>query len=146
MLTGPAERYRELIDAATRARERAYAPYSRFPVGAALLTTRGDTITGCNVENASFGLTVCAERNAVFAAVAAALLGGSPGGPAIAAIAVVAASDGPVFPCGACRQVLHEFGPGCVVIAANVAGHVTVVALAELLPRPFGPWQDLAAE
>lgn len=135
-------RYAELTNAARQARERAYAPYSGFAVGAALLTTRGDVVVGCNVENASLGLTVCAERNAVFAAIAAGLLGGPAGDAAIEAIAVVADSDAPVSPCGACRQVLHEFGPGCVVIAANLSGAIRTARLGELLPAPFGPWNQ----
>lgn len=139
-MPGNAARYAELTHAARQARERAYAPYSGFAVGAALLTTRGDVVVGCNVENASLGLTICAERSAVFAAVAAALLTSPARGVGIEAIAVVADSDEPVGPCGACRQVLHEFGPGCVVIAANLSGATRTWRLAELLPVPFGPW------
>lgn len=132
--------YAELVRAAAVARDRAYAPYSGFAVGAALLTSRGDVVLGCNVENASYGLTICAERTAVFTGVATALLARGPGGPTIAAIAVVAAGDEPVSPCGACRQVLHEFGAGCIVIAANLTGAIRVTPLTELLPWAFGSW------
>lgn len=128
-----------LVAAALDARERAYAPYSRFKVGAALLTARGEIVTGCNVENVSYGLTVCAERTAVFAARAAGRIGPA-GEPAIVAVAVVAEGARPPSPCGACRQVLHEFGPDCLVIGANLAGLRRVMSLAELLPAAFGPW------
>lgn len=138
MLSDPP--YDELVRAARAARERAYAPYSGFAVGAALLTTRGEVVAGCNVENVSYGLTVCAERAAVFAAVAGGQLGGARSGLAIAAIAVVAAGDEPVSPCGACRQVLLEFGPACIVVAADLAGQLRIAPLTELLPHPFGPW------
>lgn len=138
---GISSQYAELIDAARLARERAYAPYSGFAVGAALLTASGEVVAGCNVENASLGLTICAERNAVFAAVAAALLGDPAGETTIEAIAVVADSEDPVSPCGACRQVLHEFGPDCIVIAANLSGAVRAARLNELLPGAFGPWK-----
>jgi cytidine deaminase len=120
-----------LIDAARRVRERAYAPYSRFNVGAAVLAG-GRTFTGCNVENASYGLTICAERAAVFAAVAA-------GERRIEAVAIVTDTASPVAPCGACRQVLAEFGPDAIVISATVSGRRTVSTLSHLLPAAFGP-------
>ena len=126
--------------AALAARRRAYAPYSRFRVGAAILTSRGEIIVGCNVENISYGLTNCAERGAIFAARAAGALGSSRGGPSIVAVAVVAQGATPPTPCGACRQVLNEFGPGCVVIMANLRGSRRHAPLAELLPDAFGPW------
>ena len=135
-----AEQQERLIAAALAARERAYAPYSRFQVGAAILTTAGEVVAGCNVENVSYGLTNCAERTAVFAARAAGKLGDPPEGPTIAAVAVVADSAAPPSPCGACRQVLHEFGPGCLVVMANLRGDRRVAPLAELLPDAFGPW------
>ena len=135
-----AEQQERLIAAALAARERAYAPYSRFQVGAAILTSAGEVVAGCNVENVSYGLTTCAERTTVFAARAAGKLGDPPAGPVIAAVAVVADTAAPPSPCGACRQVLHEFGPGCLVVMANLRGDRRVAPLAELLPDAFGPW------
>ncbi len=123
---------RRLVAAATSARAQAYVPYSHFAVGAALLSADGKIYTGCNVENASFGLTVCAERNAVFQAVAR-------GARAFRAVAVVTANG--VTPCGACRQVLAEFSPEMTVIVADLAGNRRLYALAELLPDAFGPAQ-----
>ena len=134
------EEQEALVAAATAARRRAYAPYSRFRVGAALLTSEGAIVAGCNVENVSFGLTTCAERTAVFAARAAGQLGSARGGPTIVAIAVVGRGEGPLTPCGACRQVLAEFGPGCAVIGANLRGECLVTTLDALLPEAFGPW------
>ncbi|MDR1444876.1 MAG: cytidine deaminase [Treponema sp.] len=126
-----------LFDLACRAAEAAYAPYSRFRVGAALLGEDGRVFTGCNVENRSFGLTVCAERNAVFQAVA-------QGCRSFAALAIAAPdSSDPVGPCGACRQVLSEFmGPGAPV-RFGVRGIPPVdTTLGELLP--FDSLHDLA--
>ena len=117
-----------LIDAATKVRSEAYAPYSKCAVGAALLTKSGRIVTGCNVENLSFGLTICAERAAVFAAVAA-------GEREFAAIAVVADSVTPVTPCGACRQVLAEFAADLPICSANLQGERFESTLRELLPR-----------
>ncbi len=129
-----------LLSAAHAARQRAYAPYSHFPVGAALLTSGGAIVGGCNVENVSYGLTNCAERTAIFAAHAAGQLGAPHAGPQIVAIAVVAESADPPTPCGACRQVLAEFGPGCTIICANLRGDTLTMGLDELLPHAFGPW------
>jgi cytidine deaminase len=117
----------ELIAQAQAARERAYVPYSRFAVGAALLARDGRVFTGCNVENASYGLTVCAERVAVFKAV-------SEGVRDFAAIAVVSATG--ATPCGACRQVLVEFGVSQVIVA-RADGSYTVFTLDELMPHAF---------
>jgi cytidine deaminase len=122
-----------LIDAACRAREQAYAPYSHFRVGAALLAADGRVFTGVNIENASYGLTVCAERNAVGRMVV-------DGGRRIAAVAVC--TDNGVTPCGACRQVLAEFAPAdgeLAVILIDGRGNVRETTLAALLPEQFGP-------
>jgi cytidine deaminase len=123
-----------LLEAAREAAQRAYAPYSRFPVGAALLTEDGTMVSGCNVENASYGLTVCAERVAAFTAAAA-------GHRAVRAVAVVAPKLPGVTPCGACRQVLNEFRPagGDLLMILEGATGPEVVPLGELLPRSFGP-------
>ena len=120
--------FTSLIEAARQVRERAYAPYSRFAVGAALRTKSGRVFTGCNVENLSFGLTICAERVAVGAAVAA-------GEREFEALAVVADSKEPVTPCGACRQFLAEFSITLPVCSANLEGAVYESSIAELLPR-----------
>lgn len=120
----------QLIDAAHKAREKAYVPYSHFPVGAALLTADGQVVQGCNVENASFGLSNCAERTAIFKAV-------SSGHRQFAAIAIVADTDSPVSPCGACRQVMSEFMPDARVIMANLRGDIAVATVRELLPGAF---------
>jgi len=117
-----------LVAAARAVREKAYAPYSHFSVGAALRTRSGRIFCGCNVENLSFGLTVCAERAAVFAAVAA-------GETDFEAIAVVADSVQPVTPCGACRQVLAEFSTEMQVCSENLRGERFESTIAALLPR-----------
>ena len=116
-----------LIDAAILARSRAWAPYSKFAVGAALLSRDGRIFTGCNVENLSYGLTICAERNAIFHAVA-------EGVREFAAIAVVADTRLPISPCGACRQVMAEFGD-FAIICANLQGEVFESTVGILLPR-----------
>ena len=120
---------KKLLEMAKKARENAYAPYSNFKVGAAIITEDGKVFTGANVENASYGLSICAERVALFKAV-------SEGYRKFKAIAVVADTDGPVSPCGACRQVLSEFGD-MDVIMANVKGDMKVMKLSELLPESF---------
>jgi cytidine deaminase len=117
-----------LVALARAVREKAYAPYSHFPVGAAIRTKSGHVYCGCNVENLSFGLTVCAERAAVFAAVAA-------GEKDFEAIAVVADSVQPVTPCGACRQVLAEFSSNLQICSENLQGERYETTIAELLPR-----------
>ena len=113
---------------ARKVRERAYAPYSNFQVGAALESTSGKVFTGCNVENISYGLTICAERNAVFAAIAA-------GVRSFRRIVVVADSKQPVTPCGACRQVLSEFSEDMEIISINLQSQKYSAKLSELLPR-----------
>lgn len=119
-----------LVQAAREARERAMAPYSRFKVGAALETADGLIITGCNIENASYGLTVCAERVAMFKAL-------SDGHRHFVRIAVVADTVAPTSPCGACRQVLWEFGRDLEVILANLDTVTGRHAMKDLLPHPF---------
>jgi len=126
---------RALVDLARQARERAYAPYSNFPVGAALLTRSGKVFTGCNVENAAYPLTTCAERTAVTKAV-------SEGEREFEAIAVVTSTG--ASPCGACRQILREFGGPdgeLRVIIADTAGNTQTLTIAELLPAGFTPDQ-----
>ncbi len=121
---------RRLCEAALAQRKMAYAPYSHFSVGAALRSEAGDVFVGCNVENASFGLTVCAERHAVAAAVAA-------GHRRFVQIAIASESDEPASPCGACRQVLNEFAPELEILLVNTAGEVERRHLDKLLPRSF---------
>lgn len=120
--------FEPLLSAAWQVRENAHAPYSRFSVGAALLAEDGRIFTGCNVENLSFGLTVCAERAAVFAAVAA-------GARRFRALAVVSDSREPVSPCGACRQVLAEFCEELPIRTTNLQGEEFEACLSVLLPR-----------
>ena len=123
----------QLIEAALTARETAYAPYSRFRVGAAVLCDDGRVFHGCNVENASYGLCNCAERTALFSAIAA---GYRPG--AFRALAVVGPTEGPVSPCGACRQVMLELGGAqMTVVCANLLGKVQVSTAGDLLPGAF---------
>jgi cytidine deaminase len=119
-----------LVDAARRGREFAHAPFSRFKVGAALEAQDGTIITGCNVENATYGLTICAERVAVFKAV-------SEGHRAFRRVAIVADASEPTPPCGACRQILWEFGGNLEVLLANLTEETGRYRLADLLPVPF---------
>ncbi len=123
-------KWKRLLDAARAVRRRAFAKYSKFRVGAAILTARGTIYTGCNVENASYGLTNCAERTAIFSAVA-------QEGPAMRVLAVAVANGrGPCSPCGACRQVIYQFGPEAIILFKAASGwkqsHIT-----ELLPHGF---------
>lgn len=119
-----------LLEAARAARDRAHAPYSGFAVGAAVLTPDGEVHAGCNVENASYGLSVCAERHAVAAAVAA-------GHRAIEALLVMTDARPPVAPCGACRQVLAEFADDVPVLLADPSGVRTRTSTSQLLPHAF---------
>jgi cytidine deaminase len=120
-----------LIKEAIEARKQAYVPYSKFQVGAALLTKDGKIYHGCNIENASFGLTNCAERTAIFKAV-------SEGLYEFEAIAVVGDTDGPISPCGACRQVIAEFAaPDTKIFLANLNGKIQETTIQELLPGFF---------
>jgi cytidine deaminase len=127
----------ELISLALAARDRAYAPYSRFQIGAALRTEDGRVFDGANVENASYGISLCAERVAAAAAVAA-------GARRIQEIAVVGGSTRPAAPCGACRQFLFEFGPEMRVVSESPSGERRTWRLSELLADGFGP-ADLEA-
>jgi cytidine deaminase len=122
--------YKKLVDAAVEFRKKAYAPYSHFLVGAALLAEDGTVFSGVNVENATYGATNCAERTAVFSAVAA-------GHRKFKAIAVVGDLDVPLTPCGICRQVLAEFGKDTVVICANLKGDTFTTTVGALLPSAF---------
>ncbi len=120
----------ELATAAKDASTRAYCPYSRFPVGAAVRTADGRVFTGCNVENASFGLTVCAERNAILNAVGA-------GAQQITALVIYTPTDAPVTPCGACRQVLLEFGRDADVVCICSTAQRLQFNASALLPHGF---------
>jgi len=120
----------DLVRLAREARERAHAPFSRFKVGAALRTREGEIVTGCNVENASYGLTMCAERVAVFKAV-------SEGLREFDAIAVVADSPRLAAPCGPCRQILWEFCGDIAVRLQDLHGRTRTLRMSELLPLPF---------
>ena len=119
----------KLMDCAIKARENAYSPYSHFAVGAALLCEDGTLFEGCNIENASYGLTNCAERTAIFKSV-------SEGHTKFKALAVVADTEGPCAPCGACRQVMAEFKIP-LIIMGNLMGNIKIVSMEELLPFSF---------
>jgi len=120
----------ELIESATKVRENSYAPFSDFRVGPAIETEDGEIISGCNVESASYGLTVCAERVAIWKAI-------SMGKRKIKHIAVVADTEELTPPCGVCRQIIWEFGGDIPVIMANLKGKTETVQMRELLPRAF---------
>lgn len=122
----------ELKAAAIAMMERSYAPYSHFPVGAALECSDGSVFTGCNIENAAYSPGICAERCAVAKAV-------SEGHRDFVRIAVAGRSKEPCVPCGVCRQVLREFAPDLEVICINGAGEELTMTLSDLLPRSFGP-------
>lgn len=122
--------WERLIKAAEKVRKNAFAKFSGFEVGAALLTKGGSVITGCNVENSSFSLTICAERVAVFKAV-------SDGESDFTAIVVLSHSSPPARPCGACRQVLFQFNPGLEILCVNTNGDRDKFMLSDLLPEGF---------
>lgn len=125
----------ELIQKAKEARELAYAPYSNFSVGAAVLTSSGNVYTGCNIENAAYPATCCAERTAIFSAIA-------NGEQQFSALAVAANTEKPVSPCGSCRQVMSEFfEPNTPVTMANLKGDSITFSISELLPLSFGAKQ-----
>lgn len=123
-------KYEKLIHAAEEARKRAYAPYSKFKVGAAVLTFEGKIFTGCNIENASFGLSICAERVAIFKAI-------SEGYSRFKAIAIIGDTNQPCTPCGACRQVILEFGEDIKVVMSNMKGKVAIKRIDKLLSQAF---------
>ncbi len=119
-----------LVRAALEAREKAYVPYSNFPIGAALLTKDGQIFSGCNIENASYGLTNCAERTAIFKAISA-------GHHELKMMVVVADTARPIPPCGACRQVIFEFGEDITIVMRNLQGDSVQYQSRELLPAAF---------
>lgn len=123
------QRDQKLYKAAVEARESSYSPYSHFAVGAAVRNADGKIYKGCNIENGSYGLTVCAERNAIFAAVGA-------GERELTELCVVADTSGPVSPCGACRQVMSEFKISRIILT-NLKGDVKEMSLEEILPYGF---------
>jgi len=123
---------KRLEKAARRAAKSSYSPYSKFPVGAAVLSWSGRTFTGCNVENASYGLCNCAERTAIFSAIAA-------GERGITAVVVYTPTVTPSSPCGACRQVINEFGPTAAVVSVCDSKERIETNLDKLLPSAFGP-------
>ena len=123
----------ELVRLALDMRNYSYVPYSRFPVGAALLCADGRVFTGCNVENAAYGSTICAERTALLKAVSEGWRTGW------VALAVAGSGEDFCWPCGACRQMLYEFAPGLRVLAARADGTFRQATLSELLPHAFGP-------
>ena len=124
----------QLLEAAQAAAAKAYAPFSHFHVGAAILTQSSEMFTGCNVENSSYGLTNCAERTAIFSAVAAGALGSERD---LVAVAVVNREGAACSPCGACRQVIFEFGPEAIVIYRANSGEIAQSAAKDLLPEGF---------
>lgn len=122
----------EIISQARQAIKQAYVPYSHYPVGAAAYFSSGRIYTGCNVENASYGLTICAERNAIFQAIA-------KGERQLVSLAIYVPRGIFPSPCGACRQVMREFASDCSVILINEQGETKVTKLSQLLPDSFGP-------
>jgi cytidine deaminase len=122
--------FQQLIDRAREARLKAFTPYSKFGVGSAVLTENGTIFTGCNIENASLGMTICAERVAIYKAI-------SEGFKNIKAIAIIGDTEDPCPPCGACRQVMMEFAPNMDVIMSNLQNKVKIMKAKELLPDAF---------
>jgi cytidine deaminase len=122
--------FKDLIEIGKKARENAYAPYSKLRIGSAVLTKNGKVYSGCNVENSVFGLSCCAEQVAIFKAV-------SDGNKDIITIAVVSDATNPIVPCGACRQVMVEFNQEIKVILATISGKIDVYRVSDLLPESF---------
>ncbi len=128
----------KLIAKAREVRKNAYVPYSKFPIGAAILTEDNKVFTGCNIENAAYGLTNCAERTAIYKAIAT-------GYRKFKAIAIIADTEKPITPCGSCRQVLLEFGTNIKVIMTNFNGDEEIKTISELLPSSFSR-EDIKSE
>jgi cytidine deaminase len=128
----PERKLREMISVAKAASQKAYCPYSHFPVGAAVLASDDEIMSGCNIENASYGLTMCAERTAIFKSV-------SRGQTALRGIVVYTPTLTPTAPCGACRQVMNEFGPDAEVVCACDGPDLIKMRVHDLLPVAFGP-------
>jgi cytidine deaminase len=128
----PEKTLNDLVTRARNASEQAYCPYSKFRVGAAVLSDDGQIFSGCNVENASYGLTICAERNAVFQMAA-------QGRRVIRAVAIYTPTPVPTAPCGGCRQVINEFGPDALIVSVCDGLGILRKKLSELLPDAFGP-------
>lgn len=124
--------YERLLDAARAAMRFSYSPYSKVRVGAAVLTEGGRIFSGCNIENAAYGSTICAERVAVFNAL-------SQGESEILAVAIASSSGGPCPPCGSCRQVIYELAKDAQVVMEGSEGNLVIKSIRELLPMPFGP-------
>ena len=124
------ENFEKLIEEARKAREKAHAPFSNFKVGAALFTENSELFTGCNIENASYGLTLCAERVAIFKAV-------SEGAKDFTQLAIVADTDELTPPCGACRQIIWEFCGDIPLILSNLKGKTETIQMKEIFPRAF---------
>jgi len=124
--------FTQLLQTAKKAAKKAYAPYSKFNVGAALITDSGEIFSGCNVENASYGLTLCAERNAISTMIAAGHL-------KFSAIAICSLNTTNCYPCGACRQWINEFGSDIKIIVEDENSEAVVTSIKELLPNSFGP-------
>lgn len=125
-------KFEELVNKAHQAYENAYAPYSNYKVGAAVLWDTGNITSGTNVENASYGLTVCAERNAITTGI-------GMGERKITAIAIAVGTEDMPAPCGACRQVIREFASDCVILLSNGSGKINQTSLKKLFPDSFGP-------
>ncbi len=130
MTNESSDQWNDLFKQAVAAREYSYSPYSHYKVGAALLTKSGKVFTGCNIENAGYTASVCAERTAIFKAV-------SQGEVDFVAIAVATSNGG--APCGICRQVMREFAPNLIIIFGDIQGNYQALTLPDLLPHSFGP-------
>jgi cytidine deaminase len=128
------EKYEKLFEAALKARENSCSPYSGFKVGAAVLTESGRIYSGCNIESSSFGLTMCAERNALSAALCA-------GERDFSAVLVTADTPEPVSPCGACRQLIYDYAPDAKMILTNLKKQVMELSIEEMLKYPFGKFK-----